>query len=146
MIDDDVRLDNDWMPKDEELGVHEEKEAHSRAVILESVGDIPDAEMKCALCLKRRVRMKVHIFTDHDPLTESLFSFQAAQEAVARGTSLVRSGDDEIHSYLKHSKRGVVAMAKKNPNATQFYITDLDYLDTVFGENGEGNTIVKKLI
>ena len=34
------------MQKDEELGVCEEKEAHSRAVILESVGDIPDAEMK----------------------------------------------------------------------------------------------------
>ncbi|KAH0632918.1 hypothetical protein KY284_035704 [Solanum tuberosum] len=49
MIDDDVRLDDDWMPKDEGLGVREEKEAHSRAVILESVGDIPDAEMKCAL-------------------------------------------------------------------------------------------------
>ncbi|TMW89836.1 hypothetical protein EJD97_016570 [Solanum chilense] len=45
-IDDDVRLEDDWMPKDEELGVREEKEAHSRAVILESVGDIPDAEMK----------------------------------------------------------------------------------------------------
>lgn len=45
-IDDDVRLEDDWMPKDEELSVREEKEAHSRAVILESVGDIPDAEMK----------------------------------------------------------------------------------------------------
>ncbi|KAG5572987.1 hypothetical protein H5410_062753 [Solanum commersonii] len=45
-IDDDVRLEDDWMPKDEELGVREEREAHSRAVILESVGDIPDAEMK----------------------------------------------------------------------------------------------------
>ncbi|KAK4726749.1 hypothetical protein R3W88_031666 [Solanum pinnatisectum] len=45
-IDDHVRLDDDWMPKDEELGVREEKEAHSRAVIVESVGDIPDAEMK----------------------------------------------------------------------------------------------------
>ncbi|XP_004252520.1 peptidyl-prolyl cis-trans isomerase CYP59-like [Solanum lycopersicum] len=44
--DDDVRLEDDWTPKDEELGVGEEKEAHSRAVILESVGDIPDAEMK----------------------------------------------------------------------------------------------------
>uniref|UniRef100_M1CJX3 Peptidyl-prolyl cis-trans isomerase n=1 Tax=Solanum tuberosum TaxID=4113 RepID=M1CJX3_SOLTU len=44
-IDDDVRLEDDWMPKDEELGVREEKEAHFRAVILESVGDIPDAEM-----------------------------------------------------------------------------------------------------
>ncbi|KAH0707985.1 hypothetical protein KY285_010346 [Solanum tuberosum] len=44
-IDDDVRLEDDWMPKDEELGIREEKEAHTRAVILESVGDIPDAEM-----------------------------------------------------------------------------------------------------
>lgn len=31
-IDDDVRLEDDWMPKDEELGVREEKEAHSRKV------------------------------------------------------------------------------------------------------------------
>ncbi|KAK6773606.1 hypothetical protein RDI58_028844 [Solanum bulbocastanum] len=31
-IDDHVRLDDDWMPKDEKLGVREEKEAHSRAV------------------------------------------------------------------------------------------------------------------
>ncbi|KAH0733698.1 hypothetical protein KY285_009405 [Solanum tuberosum] len=29
-------------------------------------------------------------------------------------------------------------MAEKNLNANQFYITDLDYLDTVFGENEEG--------
>ncbi|TMW81798.1 hypothetical protein EJD97_007808 [Solanum chilense] len=45
-IDDDVRLEDDWMPEDEQLGVREEKEAHSRAVVLESVGDIPYAEMK----------------------------------------------------------------------------------------------------
>ncbi|KAH0773424.1 hypothetical protein KY290_010561 [Solanum tuberosum] len=43
-IDDDVRLEDDWMPNDEELGVREKKEAHSREVILESVGDIPEME------------------------------------------------------------------------------------------------------
>ena len=43
---DDVRLEDYCMPKDEELGVYEEKEAHTRAVLLESVGVIPDAEMK----------------------------------------------------------------------------------------------------
>ncbi|KAH0773393.1 hypothetical protein KY290_010530 [Solanum tuberosum] len=56
---------------------------------------------------------------------------------------------DEIHSDLKHSKRGTVAMAsagtgEKNLNASQFYITlcdDLDSLDgehTVFGDITEG--------
>eukprot|EP00252_Welwitschia_mirabilis_P012599 TRINITY_DN2779_c0_g1_i1.p1 TRINITY_DN2779_c0_g1~~TRINITY_DN2779_c0_g1_i1.p1 ORF type:complete len:547 (+),score=133.27 TRINITY_DN2779_c0_g1_i1:273-1913(+) len=53
---------------------------------------------------------------------------------------------DEIHSDLKHSKIGTVAMASagENLNASQFYITlrdDLDYLDgkhTVFGEVAEG--------
>ena len=34
------------MQKDEELGVCEEKEAHSIAVLLESVRVIPDAEIK----------------------------------------------------------------------------------------------------
>ncbi|KAK6773586.1 hypothetical protein RDI58_028824 [Solanum bulbocastanum] len=56
---------------------------------------------------------------------------------------------DKIHSDLKHSKRETVAMAsagtgEKNLNASQFYITlrdDLDSLDgehTVFGEITEG--------
>uniref|UniRef100_A0A3Q7JV91 PPIase cyclophilin-type domain-containing protein n=1 Tax=Solanum lycopersicum TaxID=4081 RepID=A0A3Q7JV91_SOLLC len=37
---------DDLMQKDEELGVCEEKEAHSVAVLLESVRVIPDAEIK----------------------------------------------------------------------------------------------------
>ncbi|XP_059446067.1 peptidyl-prolyl cis-trans isomerase CYP59-like [Corylus avellana] len=51
-VDDDVRLEDDWEPMDEQLGPAEleevlhSKEAHSRAVVLESIGDIPDAEMK----------------------------------------------------------------------------------------------------
>ncbi|XP_009627076.1 peptidyl-prolyl cis-trans isomerase CYP59 [Nicotiana tomentosiformis] len=51
-VEDDVRLEDDWVPMDEQLGIQEleevlhEKEAHSRAVVLESVGDIPDAEIK----------------------------------------------------------------------------------------------------
>ncbi|KAF5465019.1 hypothetical protein F2P56_015053 [Juglans regia] len=51
-VDDDVRLEDDWVPMDEQLGTEEleevlrSKEAHSRAVVLESIGDIPDAEMK----------------------------------------------------------------------------------------------------
>ncbi|WMV56470.1 hypothetical protein MTR67_049855 [Solanum verrucosum] len=97
-IDDDVRLDDDWMPKDEELGVREEKEAHSRAVILESVGDIPDAETMCSFFQKKGNKQhggddvaaespweikeekseNQGSSTDHDPLTVSLFSFQAA--------------------------------------------------------------------
>ncbi|KAI5674584.1 hypothetical protein M9H77_14948 [Catharanthus roseus] len=51
-VDDDVRLEDDWVPMDEQLGTGEleevlrAKEAHSRAVVLESIGDIPDAEIK----------------------------------------------------------------------------------------------------
>ncbi|XWS28129.1 hypothetical protein CRYUN_Cryun25bG0039200 [Craigia yunnanensis] len=51
-VDDDVRLEDDWVPMDEQLGVSELEEvlrvknAHSSAVVLESVGDIPDAEIK----------------------------------------------------------------------------------------------------
>ncbi|KDP25100.1 hypothetical protein JCGZ_22635 [Jatropha curcas] len=51
-VDDEVRLEDDWVPMDEQLGPAEleevlrAKEAHSRAVVLESVGDIPDAEIK----------------------------------------------------------------------------------------------------
>ena len=42
-VDDDVRLEDDWVPMDESLGpqqleeVLRAKEAHSRAVVLESV-------------------------------------------------------------------------------------------------------------
>lgn len=51
-VDDDVRLEDDWVPLDEQLDTSEleelirSKEAHSRAVVLESIGDIPDAEIK----------------------------------------------------------------------------------------------------
>ncbi|XP_031744958.1 peptidyl-prolyl cis-trans isomerase CYP59 isoform X2 [Cucumis sativus] len=49
---DEVRLEDDWVPLDEQLGAEEleevfrAKEAHSRAVVLETIGDIPDAEIK----------------------------------------------------------------------------------------------------
>lgn len=51
-VDYEVRLEDDWVPMDEQLAPGEleevirEKEAHSRAVVLESIGDIPDAEIK----------------------------------------------------------------------------------------------------
>ncbi|KAL0443179.1 UNVERIFIED_CONTAM: Peptidyl-prolyl cis-trans isomerase CYP59 [Sesamum latifolium] len=51
-VDDDVRLEDDWIPMDEQLNPQEleevlrEKDAHSRAVVLETIGDIPDAEIK----------------------------------------------------------------------------------------------------
>lgn len=51
-VDDDVRLEDDWVPLDEQIGTQEleevlrAKEAHSRAVVLESIGDIPDAEIR----------------------------------------------------------------------------------------------------
>ncbi|XP_044507059.1 peptidyl-prolyl cis-trans isomerase CYP59-like [Mangifera indica] len=51
-IDDEVRLEDDWVPLDEQLDpvqleeVLREKDAHSSAVVLESIGDIPDADIK----------------------------------------------------------------------------------------------------
>ncbi|KAF5737423.1 hypothetical protein HS088_TW13G00303 [Tripterygium wilfordii] len=51
-VDVDVRLEDDWVPLDEQLGPAEleemvrTKEAHSSAVVLESIGDIPEAEIK----------------------------------------------------------------------------------------------------
>ncbi|KAM1244558.1 hypothetical protein ACFX1X_036340 [Malus domestica] len=51
-VDDNVRLEDDWVPLDEQLGPQEleerlrAKDAHSSAVVLESIGDIPDVEIK----------------------------------------------------------------------------------------------------
>ncbi|PKI61841.1 hypothetical protein CRG98_017739 [Punica granatum] len=48
----EVRLEDVWVPLDERLGAAElekvirTKEAHSSAVVLESIGDIPDADIK----------------------------------------------------------------------------------------------------
>ncbi|KAH7435346.1 hypothetical protein KP509_06G061200 [Ceratopteris richardii] len=48
----EVRLEDDWVPLDEKMAPEEldkslrRKEAHSRAVVLEMIGDIPDAEIK----------------------------------------------------------------------------------------------------
>eukprot|EP00246_Nothoceros_aenigmaticus_P016594 TRINITY_DN768_c0_g1_i1.p1 TRINITY_DN768_c0_g1~~TRINITY_DN768_c0_g1_i1.p1 ORF type:complete len:644 (+),score=153.08 TRINITY_DN768_c0_g1_i1:37-1932(+) len=48
----DVRLEDDWVPMDEQQDAAEleqslrKKEAHSRAVVLEMIGDIPEAEVK----------------------------------------------------------------------------------------------------
>ncbi|XP_052177192.1 peptidyl-prolyl cis-trans isomerase CYP59-like isoform X2 [Diospyros lotus] len=48
----DVRLEDDWVPMDEQLDASELEEvlrakaAHSSAVVLESIGDIPEAETK----------------------------------------------------------------------------------------------------
>ncbi|KAJ4835737.1 cytochrome P450 monooxygenase 59 [Turnera subulata] len=51
--DGEVRLEDDWVPLDEQLAAPEEvdevlraKDAHSSAVVLEAIGDIPDAEIK----------------------------------------------------------------------------------------------------
>ena len=61
--------------------------------------------------------------------------------------------DDEINSSIKHTKRGTVAMANagKNMNASQFYITANDSLDsldgkhTIFGEVSEGLDAVMRI-
>ncbi|KAE9458431.1 hypothetical protein C3L33_09679, partial [Rhododendron williamsianum] len=51
-VEEDVRLEDDWVPMDEQLSALEleevlrEKGAHSSAVVLESIGDIPDADIK----------------------------------------------------------------------------------------------------
>ncbi|KAH7860067.1 hypothetical protein Vadar_008798 [Vaccinium darrowii] len=51
-VEEDVRLEDDWVPMDEQLGASELEEAlrakgaHSSAVVLESIGDIPDADIK----------------------------------------------------------------------------------------------------
>ncbi|KAJ4705822.1 Peptidyl-prolyl cis-trans isomerase [Melia azedarach] len=51
-VDDEVRLEDDWVPLDEQLSAAEleevlrAKDAHSSAVVLESIGDIPDADIK----------------------------------------------------------------------------------------------------
>ncbi|XP_073028868.1 peptidyl-prolyl cis-trans isomerase CYP59 [Primulina eburnea] len=51
-VDDDVRLEDDWIPIDEQLDPEQLEEmiraktAHSSAVVLETIGDIPEAEIK----------------------------------------------------------------------------------------------------
>lgn len=51
-VEDDVRLEDDWVPMDEQLTpaqleeVLRSKDAHSSAVVLETIGDIPEAEAK----------------------------------------------------------------------------------------------------
>ncbi|KAL2941279.1 Peptidyl-prolyl cis-trans isomerase CYP59, partial [Bienertia sinuspersici] len=50
--DDDVRLEDNWVPMEERFAPNEleevirAKEAHSRAVVLESIGDTSDADTK----------------------------------------------------------------------------------------------------
>jgi peptidyl-prolyl cis-trans isomerase-like 4 len=61
--------------------------------------------------------------------------------------------EDEIKASVKHAKRGTVAMANagKNMNASQFYITANDGLDsldgkhTIFGEVSEGLDAVMRI-
>ncbi|KAK4480336.1 hypothetical protein RD792_013407 [Penstemon davidsonii] len=51
-VEEDVRLEDDWVPMDEQLNPQEleevvrAKDARSRAAVLESIGDIPYAEIK----------------------------------------------------------------------------------------------------
>ncbi|GJV45963.1 peptidyl-prolyl cis-trans isomerase CYP59 [Tanacetum coccineum] len=51
-VDDEVRLEDDWVPLDELLDANQleevirAKEAHSRSVVLETIGDLPEAEVK----------------------------------------------------------------------------------------------------
>ncbi|KAL5579219.1 hypothetical protein UlMin_011661 [Ulmus minor] len=51
-VDNEVWLEDDWVPIDEQLGPAEleevirAKDAHSSAVVLESIGDIPDTDIK----------------------------------------------------------------------------------------------------
>ncbi|KMT08259.1 hypothetical protein BVRB_6g141870 [Beta vulgaris subsp. vulgaris] len=51
-VENDVRLEDDWVPIDERLAPEEleevirTKEAHSSAAVLESIGDIPNADVK----------------------------------------------------------------------------------------------------
>lgn len=61
--------------------------------------------------------------------------------------------DDEIHPHLRHTKKGVLGMASagSNLNASQFYITlsdNLDSLDekhTIFGQVAEGLEVLDAL-
>jgi peptidyl-prolyl cis-trans isomerase-like 4 len=61
--------------------------------------------------------------------------------------------EDEIRPQRMHKKRGTLAMASagENMNASQFYITLADNLDsldekhTVFGEVGEGLDVLEKI-
>lgn len=61
--------------------------------------------------------------------------------------------EDEIRPHLKHKRRGVVGMASagKDLNASQFYITcgeNLDSLDekhTIFGQLAEGYEVLDKI-
>eukprot|EP00208_Stichococcus_sp_RCC1054_P000912 CAMPEP_0206138928 /NCGR_PEP_ID=MMETSP1473-20131121/3988_1 /ASSEMBLY_ACC=CAM_ASM_001109 /TAXON_ID=1461547 /ORGANISM="Stichococcus sp, Strain RCC1054" /LENGTH=338 /DNA_ID=CAMNT_0053532493 /DNA_START=621 /DNA_END=1634 /DNA_ORIENTATION=- len=61
--------------------------------------------------------------------------------------------DDELHPHIRHKKKGMVGMASggKDCNASQFYITtgdELDSLDekrTLFGEVSEGMDVVEKI-
>ncbi|XP_049931166.1 peptidyl-prolyl cis-trans isomerase CYP59-like isoform X2 [Nymphaea colorata] len=74
---DDVRLEDDWVPLDETMDPEQleesmrEKEAHSHAVVLEMIGDIPDAEIKppenvlfvCKLNPVTQLKLNTYLFT-----------------------------------------------------------------------------------
>uniref|UniRef100_A0A803ME16 PPIase cyclophilin-type domain-containing protein n=1 Tax=Chenopodium quinoa TaxID=63459 RepID=A0A803ME16_CHEQI len=99
----------------------------------------------------------IDLFTDDCPLTCKNFLKLAMinyyNGCLFHNVQQARFFEDEIHSHLKHSKKGTVAMASagKNLNASQFYITlrdDIRYLDgkhTVFGNVAEGLDVLVKI-
>ncbi|OIT18707.1 peptidyl-prolyl cis-trans isomerase cyp59, partial [Nicotiana attenuata] len=151
-VEDDVRLEDDWVPMDEQLGIQEleevlhAKEAHSRAVVLESVGDIPDAEIKppdnvlfvCKLNPVTEDEDLYTIFSRFGTVTSAeiirdfktgdslcyafigltCFTFSAKTFLNTRFLygEQARFFGDEIHLDLKHSKMGTVAMVSAGEN------------------------------
>jgi peptidyl-prolyl cis-trans isomerase-like 1 len=71
-----------------------------------------------------------------------------------RGGSSIYGGEfkDEIHSELRHSGAGILAMANSgaNTNGSQFYITlaptqHLDGKHTIFGRVYSGMAVIKRI-
>ncbi|KAA3490168.1 peptidyl-prolyl cis-trans isomerase CYP59 [Gossypium australe] len=101
LVDDDVRLEDDWVPMDEQLGASEleevfrAKDAHSSAVVLESIGDIPDAEIKPP--------ENVLFVCKLNPVTEvsAYFVFSVGNMCVAEVIRDYKTGDSLCYAFIE---------------------------------------------
>ncbi|CAL5394835.1 unnamed protein product [Camellia sinensis] len=117
-VENDVRLEDDWVPMDELLGAWEleeilrTKDAHSSAVVLESIGDILDADIKPP--------DNVLFVCKLNPVTEALkLSGIIKLETAYAMPSLRNAGSDLEKGFSQTVSNFFTALAKLNNHGCQ---------------------------